>query len=262
MSSFRRILHAGLTLLRRPRGNPQRRERERFRRYCSAVPGFVPDPVFVKVGANDGMTGDPCAAILLAEPRWRGLLIEPVPHCFDRLRATFRDPRRFTLERVAVGAHVGEAPFYYVDPRARESIPDLPFWVDQLGSFDKRHIVKHLDGALEPFIVECAVDVRPLADVLGRHRIQDVHLLHVDAEGHDLEVLKTLDFAAHAPVAIFVEHSHLAASDKSEMLELLRSRGYGVRDCGNDYFALHRRAYRRMRRKRREGLETRPSGDA
>lgn len=254
MSLLRGIRRAGLTLLGRPRRGPYQRERERFRRYCSTVPGFVADPVFVMVGANDGTTGDPCAAILLAEPRWRGLLIEPVPHCFERLRATFGDPRRFSLERIAVGAHPGQARFYHVDPTARESMPDLPFWVDQLGSFDRGHIVKHLDGALAPFIVECEVDVRPLAEVLARHGIQDVHLLHIDAEGHDLEVLRTLDFAAHVPVAILVEHSHLPDSDKRALLHLLRSRGYSVRDCGNDYFALHRKAYRRMRRTGRNRL--------
>jgi FkbM family methyltransferase len=252
MRVLRGIRRAGRALVGRPGRGPHSKERQRFRRYCTTLPRFVPDPVFVKVGANDGVTGDPCAAILLAEPRWTGLLIEPVPHCFDRLRRTFRDPRRFSLERIAVGAHVGAARFYYVHPAARQNRPDLPVWVDQLGSFDKRHIVKHLDGALMPFIVECEVDVRPLSDVLARHGIRIVHLLHVDAEGHDLEVLKTLDFAAHAPVAIFVEHSHLAASDKSAMQELLRWRGYRVRDCGSDYFALQETAYRRLRRTGRE----------
>jgi FkbM family methyltransferase len=148
---------------------------------------------------------------------------------------------------VAIGARVGEAPFYYVDPAARDSMPELPVWVDQLGSFDRRHIVKHLDGALTPFIVECIVDVRPLAEVLQTHGLRDVHLLHVDTEGHDFEVLKTLDFATHRPVAIYVEHEHLPASQKREMLHFLGARGYTVRDCGADYFALDEKAYRRLR---------------
>lgn len=245
---------------RRTRRSPHEKARECFRRYCSDLPGIAPDPVFVKVGANDGITGDPCAAILLAEPRWKGLLIEPVPHCFDRLRETFQDDRRFSLERVAVGARVGYASFYYVDPKARESIPDLPFWIDQLGSFDRSHIVKHLDGLLEPFIVECTVDVQPLTELLRRNRIGDVHLLHVDAEGHDLEVLKTLDFATYTPLAIFVEHKHLSAYQKSDMLHLLRALGYSVRDCGDDYFALDKRAYRRLRRRaRNRPRETSPA---
>jgi FkbM family methyltransferase len=204
------------------------------------------EPVFVKIGANDGMTGDPCSDILLANTNWRGLLIEPVPYCFDRLRANFKDPRRFCLEQVAIGASSGEATFYYVDSKAIQSIPWLPPWFDQLGSFDRNHIAKQLDGVLGPFIIECKVRVCPLSDVLMRNRIEDVHLLHVDTEGHDYEVLKTLDFEKYAPLSIFVEHKHLSGAQRTGVVRLLRKHGYSVRNCGGDYFAVNKEANKRL----------------
>ena len=212
-------------------------EVEQFRNYCLELSRAAPEPVFVKVGANDGITGDPCSDILLANTNWRGLLIEPVPYCFDRLKANFKDTQRFCFEQVAIGAPAGHASFYYVDAKANQAVPDLPPWFDQLGSFDRNHIVKHLNGRLEPFIIECKVEVCPLSDLIVRNRIQKVHLLHVDAEGHDYEVLKTLDFAQHAPMSIFIEHRHLSRARRSDMLRLLRQHGYAVRDCGADYFA-------------------------
>jgi FkbM family methyltransferase len=234
--------------------NPARRERAsemgRFRQYCLHLSSAVPEPVFVKIGANDGITGDPCSDILLANTNWRGLLIEPVPYCFDRLRTNFQDSRRFILEQVAIGAAPGQASFYYVDANANRSVPGLPLWFDQLGSFDRNHIVKHLNGGLEPFIRECKVEVCPLSDVLMRNRIRDVHLLHVDTEGHDYEVLRTVDFARHTPLSIFVEHRHLSRALRTEMLRLLRKHGYFVRDCGGDYFAVHEEANRRLENKR------------
>jgi FkbM family methyltransferase len=201
----------------------------------------VPHPVFVKVGANDGVSGDPVSDILLADERWKGLLIEPVPYVFDRLRTNFRDSRRFSLEQVAIGASIGQAAFYYVDAKAAATIPDLPDWCDQLGSFDKNHITKHLDGSLTPFIVESMVEVRPLADVLQRNGMRDAHLLHIDTEGYDYEILKTVDLTHEAPWAILVEHRHLPNPQKAEMLLLLRNHGYSVDDCGTDYFAIHKR---------------------
>jgi FkbM family methyltransferase len=219
---------------------------ERFRLYCRKLPGIVPAPVFVKVGANDGITTDPCSDILLSDSNWSGLLIEPVPYCFDRLRANFHDSRRFRVEQIAIGAASGQASFYYVDEKARQEIHDLPGWFDQLGSFNRNHILKHLNGILEPFIIECRIRVHPLSEVLLRNRIQDVHLLHVDTEGHDYEVLKTVDFARHAPLLIYVEHKHLSDSEKSEMLQLLRRHGYSVSDCGADYFAVDEKAIRRL----------------
>lgn len=231
-------------LLRRAR----EREQNRFRDYCLYLTKVVPEPVFVKIGACDGITDDPCSDILLANSNWRGLLVEPVPYCFDRLRANFPDPRRFCWEQVAIGASAGEGTFYYVDARAIESVPSLPTWFDQLGSFDRHHIMKHLDGALGPFIIECKVQVCRLSNVLMRNGIQDVHLLHIDAEGHDYEVLTTLDFAKYAPLSIFVEHKHLPAAQKTQMIHLLREHGYSVRDCGEDYFAVNEKANKRLKR--------------
>ena len=76
-----------------------------------------------------------------------------------------------------------------------------------------------------------------------------MHLLHVDTEGHNYEVLKTLDFAKHAPVSIFVEDKHLSDAKKMEMLSLLQEHGYSVADCGEDYFAVNERADKRLRRR-------------
>jgi len=232
----------------RARAKAWAKETRRFRQYCLTLSRVVPEPVFVKVGANDGITEDPCSDILLANTNWIGLLIEPVPYCFDRLKISFQDSRRFRLEQVAIGAAADQINFYYVDPKASQNLPDLPTWFNQLGSFDRNHIVKHLDGVLEPFIIECKVQVLPLSEVLVRNRIQDVHLLHVDTEGHDYEVLKTVDFTNHAPLSIFLEHKHLSDGQRAETLHLLRGNGYSVRDCGGDYFAVNKRADKRLLR--------------
>jgi FkbM family methyltransferase len=232
------LLSSPVALFRCARALLYKLQIARFRRYCSELQDLLADPMFVKVGANDGVTGDPCSDILLAGARWKGLLIEPVPYCLKRLRVNFGDTRRFAIEPIAIGPRTGRSTFYYVDEQAREHIPDLPRWFDQLGSFDKNHILKHLDGRLAPFIVESTVEVRRLSDVLERHRIGVVHLLHIDAEGYDYEVLKTLDFVRHTPWAIFIEHKHLSPRQKTEMVGVLHRQGYRVRDCGGDYFAL------------------------
>lgn len=212
-----------------------------FRDCCRAIAALVPEPFFVKVGAHDGMTGDPCSDILLAETRWRGLLIEPVPSCFARLQKNFGDASRFALEQVAVGAGRERATFYFVAPHAREQVPELPDYFDQLGSFDRTHILKHCKGALKPFIREMQVRVVPLSEIMQRHGIGTCHLLHVDTEGHDLEVLQTLDFAAVQPWAIFIEHDHLSDAKKAALQRLFRKHGYAAKDCGRDYFAVSRR---------------------
>lgn len=209
----------------------------RLRRACQRL-SRTSNPVFVKVGANDGITGDPFAGLL--DERWRGLLVEPVPYCFERLQKNFADSR-FLLERVAIGPRDGTAPFYYVDPAAQEAFPALPAWYDQLGSFDRAHIVRQFEGALEPFIREIETPVVPLSALLAKHGLQRITLLHVDTEGYDLEVLRTVDLGALEPGIVFVEHKHLSPSDKLALGRLLRGAGYVVHDLGSDYFCERRR---------------------
>ncbi len=216
-------------------------------------------PVFVKVGANDGVTGDPCGRWFLDHPSWTGLLIEPVPYCVDALRAVYhdshdrhdrRDHDRFIIEQAAVGATPGTAEFYYVAEEAKRALPELPSWYDQLGSFDRQHIVKHLDGRLAPFIRTIEVRVAPLDELVRKHRLTRIDLLHIDTEGHDLRVIESLDLVAFAPVVVFVEHKHLSPHDRRALKRLLRRARYRVRRVGGDFLAVHRQAAALLQKRR------------
>lgn len=222
-----------------------------FRILCAELPQIISNPVFVKVGAHDGITGDPCSDILIADARWKGLLIEPVPYLFARLKENFSNSARFALEQVAVGPKASRATFYCMAAGAKESLPDLQDFFDQLGSFDKQHIFKHyedLESKLEPFITEIEVEVLPLPDILQRNHIQDCHLLHIDTEGYDYKVLSTLNFSVTRPFVLFIEHKHLGARERQDLRRLLHKHNYIVRDCGQDYFAIDKRAKKVLRK--------------
>lgn len=214
-----------------------------FRRHVSSLPLHQGSAIFVKVGANDGLTLDPCSDLLVADERWKGLLIEPVPFLFSRLQANFGDSSRFQLEQVAVGP-AGEYPFYYVDESAKAEFPDLPGHFDQLGSFDKDHIAKHFGDLLAKHVRYVSIRAEPLNDILARHGIAECDLLHVDTEGFDFKVLSTLDFSMVKPKSIYVEHKHLSRSERRSLLKMLKAHSYEVRDCGGDYFALLKAATR------------------
>lgn len=212
---------------------------DRLNQYLFQVTQEVDPALFVKVGANDGLTGDPCGDIFLTNPNWHGILIEPVPYCVERLQKVYSDSDRFVIEQVAVDTTSGSATFYYVSEEAKGLFSELPEWYDQLGSFDRNHILKHLDGKLERFIITAGVNVEPLGTVLRRNNVKRIDLLQVDTEGHDLQVLKSLDFTEYTPRAIFVEHKHLSPDDRHAMKTLLQQNGYTVLNARGDYFALH-----------------------
>jgi FkbM family methyltransferase len=213
-----------------------RRNAENFRKQVLRV-SKLSTAIFVKIGANDGVINDPCSDILLANTNWKGVLVEPVPFCCERLKKNFSDTSRFVIKQIAVGAAAGRLPFYYIDQSAISSLPSLPEWWDQIGSFSREHILKHFGAKIEPFIVESKVETLTLSDIFSSCGLREIHLLHIDTEGYDFEILKTLDFAKYCPLIIYIEHKHLSGADKKEMIRLLCRNGYSVRNCGEDYYA-------------------------
>jgi len=209
---------------------------DRLRKHLATLTRTIESPVFVKVGANDGITGDPCGEIFLTNKRWRGLLIEPIPYCVGKLRKVYSDDSRFIIEPVAVGLP-GKASLFFVASEAQSELGDLPVWYDQLGGFSREHILRNLTPAISSYIRTFEVSVEELTTILQRNHIDRVDFLHIDTEGHDLQVLRSLDFNVLKPGTIFIEHKHLSNVDRKKLKELMIHHGYRVRNAGADYFA-------------------------
>ena len=206
--------------------------------YCKQLAESCESPVFVKVGANDGITGDPFGCIFINDLRWRGLLIEPVPHICERLRKNYPSLERFKIVQAAIGPQASVKSFYFVSDNIKSSaLPEASYDYDQLGSFDRDHIVRHFNGALEPYIVALNVNVEPLSAVLDYHGLKQIQVLHIDTEGYDLQVLLTVELEKYKPDLLLVEHKHLSPLSRLKMRCLLLHAGYAVDDFGSDYCA-------------------------
>jgi FkbM family methyltransferase len=198
------------------------------------------DAKFIQVGSNDGVAGDPLREHILNN-NWQGVLIEPVHHICEKLKALYQNNPNITVLNCAIGPKGAPLTFYSVDPRAQDLLgEDLPWWWDQLSSFNRNNIVKHLDGILEPYIMEIDVVVKTLDDILMEKGWSSLDVLHIDAEGFDDEVLKTLSMEKYQPRVILMEHKHLSRSKTKEIRRKLTSQGYDVHMLEGDLFGLRR----------------------
>jgi FkbM family methyltransferase len=189
----------------------------------------------VQIGSNDGSTGDPIHTLLSNNPSWRALLIEPIPFLFQRLRRNYPQDVRFCFENIAIAEAEGCSPFYYIDPAAKEFMPDLPYWYDQLGSFDRGHIARHFGDKLDKFIVKIDIPTSRLSTVLQRNNISQIDLLHIDTEGYDWNILRQLDLKLYAPKVILFEHKHLS-TDEIQQARAFLIPAYKMIDLGCDFF--------------------------
>lgn len=193
---------------------------------------------FVQVGSNDGLQGDPIHDLIVERPNWRGIFIEPIDFLYKRLRSNYGANERFIFENVAIGTEKGSKKFYYVSEKASEL--DLPYWHDQLGSFDRDHITRALGEQMLPYIVEADIECLPLQDVLDRNGVDAIDLVHIDTEGFDYKVLSQIDLKRYKPSVILFEHHLLPDDEFASARKLLRSNGYRLVQFGNDILAINK----------------------
>jgi FkbM family methyltransferase len=198
-----------------------------------------PEAFFVQIGSHDGQQQDPLREVILRK-RWRGIMVEPVPYVFERLRHHYGHLPRVILENMAVASQDGPVPFYHLAPAEDAGRPGLPIWFDALGSLRRDVVLAH-----KPFIpdiaeriVELNVPAVTFASLCDRHGVQTIDLLHTDTEGYDAEILNQLDFERLKPTVIVYESLHLSEPDKRQCAARLRSRGYESYEYGLDTWCL------------------------
>jgi FkbM family methyltransferase len=194
---------------------------------------------FVQIGAYDGLKSDPIQACV-RERSWSGILVEPQPDAFERLKRNYANIPNLTFENVAIAGCEGTLPLY----RLRDEYAHL-FHDDHrtLSSFDREHVTKHLTErvdaghALESLQVKCIT----LSNLLAKHGVKTIDLLQIDTEGYDFEIIKTIDFRETKPQIIRFEHAHLGPAEKGECIQLLLSHGYRVVTGAYDMIAFQSR---------------------
>jgi FkbM family methyltransferase len=193
--------------------------------------------VVVQVGSNDGVQGDPIYELLRQHPEWKTLFIEPLPHIFERLVKNYSGYPNSIFENSAVFEVGGTQEFFYVSDEIKLREKDVPYWYDQLGSFDRNHILKHGHG-FEKYINTIRIRCRKFQDILDTHDIRGIDILHIDTEGYDFEVLKQVDLERQPPRAILFEFMHLTENDDMAALHLLVKNGYQVQRILGDVLAI------------------------
>lgn len=186
-------------------------------------------PFFVQVGANDGLRGDPIAD-LVCDRNWNGILVEPQPEAFMRLRENHRAPG-LVFENVAIGQRAGTLELY----RLRASDGRL---YDDLTTCDPERLMraKALFG-FEGDIEKIEVPIMPLTAILDRHDCRKLDVLIVDTEGMDYEVLASLDMSQFAPAIIQCEFIHLGENELKECLKLFSDNDYSFAISYRDMIA-------------------------
>jgi FkbM family methyltransferase len=162
------------------RVNPEAEEKELVWKFF----GQKRDGVFVEVGANDPVAGS--QTWLLEQNGWRGVLVEPQASLCEKLRPARPRSQIFQVACSCPGSE-GQA--------------DLI-----LTEYDGNATLKpQRDSHGINYVGAERVRITTLDSVLEAAGLSHIDFLSLDVEGHELEVMRGLDFAKFKPDLILIE---------------------------------------------------------
>jgi FkbM family methyltransferase len=193
--------------------------------------GRAEEIAFIQIGAHDGIAGDPIRPIIVERSGWYGLLIEPQPSVFERLRSNYSaHATRLQFLNAAISNTSGERNFFTI-PESELNRLGLPDWAGEVASFEISHIENHFPSAQIETIKIKTLTFAEAADYLPDGRTD---LVVMDVEGHERVIIENIDMDRHRVRFIIFEHKHMADADKEHVMHILRKQGFSLKEFGRD----------------------------
>ena len=147
--------------------------------------------------------------------------------------------RDLVFVNAAIGAEDSKSlSFWTYDEGYLESLPleDRMFLLRK-ASFSKDHVdraIRSHSGSTAN-VKKVTVPLMTLTELVRDHSSHgDIDLLVMDTEGHEAEIISSIDFQTMKPQAIVFESHNLSKSSKEIVYGYLRGNGYAVRSFGGD----------------------------
>src|SRR5712691_678789 len=163
----------------------------------------------VDVGANDGKRNSNSYPFIAQG--WSGILVEPIPSVFAKLKALYQGNQRVHMVNCACARQPGKLPLFLgkdgeIGEYATLSTEDSDY-------YRQTRTAQQVE-----------VEVDTLTTVLEQNNCpRDFGILSVDTEGFDYEVLASLDFSRFKPRVIVTEDEN---TDDEQKFALLKRNGY------------------------------------
>ena len=185
----------------------------------------VSDGVIIQVGSNDGVSNDPLYEPILLHKR-QSYLVEPIDYLAQKLRSLHKLNPYVQVCQFAIHPTSTSVDFFCLPKDADIKLGDLwKPWFDQIGSLSRQHLTKH-SPVIEPFIEKITIPSSTINRLIRDNNVKEVAILHIDAEGFDLEVLGTIDLDKMKPSMIMLEHKHLPLKPLLKLVSSMKSSGY------------------------------------
>ena len=153
---------------------------------------------FLQIGGNDGYLHDPIYKFIKAYD-WEGVIVEPVPEYFEKLRRTYEDRPRVRCVNAAIDAQAGRREMYKVkaDVVHAQLMKTGDSWLQGCARFCRDALLRC--GLEESEIEAVSVETIRGGDLVRSYDIGDCDVMIVDVEGAEAVVFSSFDFGSWRP---------------------------------------------------------------
>lgn len=168
------------------------------------------EKTFVQIGSNVGICHDDPLCELILTKGWKGICVEANPKAFELLKENY-EGLDLIFENIAISTYDGEISFFIDNYEITKASGHA--------SVKLSHQIGHRHGGKYDIITEIKVPCLTLTSLLEKHNFKNFDFLHIDAEGHDAEIIMCTDFSKFNINSIMFEYAHTD----------------GVHKCGENY---------------------------
>lgn len=199
----------------------------------------------INIGAMDGQTFDELSGYSNAY-NFKGLYVEPIPYYFDKLKDNFGEDNKY--ENSAISTYNGEVEMITISPSAiQEGKMHTCFMgmsaiyppKNGLGSAGDRDTV-------EKYGLRVKVPCITFERLLEKHNIVEFDVIKIDAEGHDYEIFKQIDFSKYRPKVVRLEWSSLSDEEKQQIIKTFEDNGYVYGKESEDVVGITKEIYNKI----------------
>jgi FkbM family methyltransferase len=190
----------------------------------------------LQIGSNDGLKNDPLN-FWVNNYELNVILIEPLEHNFRKLKENYASAKsQILFEQIGISDRNEELDYYYL----KEIQPNEPDWYDQIGSFDYSTFISNI--SVEPQLLnrigKQKIICKQLESVLEEKNWNKLDFLHIDAEGLDYSILKSLNLKTIHPLLILFETEWMKLYEFKDLKNVLIKNNYTIFSSGIDCIAV------------------------
>jgi len=161
---------------------------------------------YIDIGANDGISGS--TTFWAEQAGWKGICVEPQKSTFEKMKKV----RKCSLYN------------YAVSNKSQENVefiqfPDINFRSGLAGTMTENHIIeaKQFSNMEKDF-----VSTKTFGDIMADFKnVNFIDFLSIDTEGHEMQVLESIDFTKFKFGLITIE-----TQDGSDVVKYIENNGY------------------------------------